>query len=454
MSKIEKFVIHGLWNKKNVELKFKDNRLILVGENGSGKTTILRIIYAFLASRIDILKQENFQYIELYIYGQDIKKLKSDIENLNYIDSIDSDMLMKEMPISIRRRMSRIYNDSDTIDYDDFVELLDDNFNERDKNQILNYVYRNKYNISEDINFTIIYFPTYRLVEKEVSIFNNYYSTLSSNSLYNPRLKIDYKLNSFNMDNKKSKEIIENGMHGLEVYIESYLESIKLKADDSATKLNYQSFKGILKREYKNILDYNINEDDIEKVFNSVNSDVLSEDEKKSIKDQLKNIIDNKDKKNEDYDNIVLYFYEKLYLRYKEIKDEEKYILEYFNLCNKYLNNKELVYKEDEFRYEIILKDDYTNKITLSDLSAGEKQIVLMFAYLYLLNTNDERIMFIIDEPELSLSLPWQKDFLVDISNSPRCEGLISATHSPFIFENDLDVYVEYLGNFINLLRD
>ena len=87
MSKIEKFVIHGLWNKKNVELKFKDNRLILVGENGSGKTTILRIIYAFLASRIDILKQENFQYIELYIDGKVIKKLKSDIENLNYIDS-------------------------------------------------------------------------------------------------------------------------------------------------------------------------------------------------------------------------------------------------------------------------------------------------------------------------------------------------------------------------------
>lgn len=240
----------------------------------------------------------------------------------------------------------------------------------------------------------------------------------------------------------------------MEIYIGNYLESIKLKADDSATKLNYQSFKGILKMEYNNISIDNINEDDIEKVFNSVNSDILSEDEKKSIKYQLKNIIDNKDTKKGDYDKIVLYFYEKLYSRYKEIKNEEKYILEYFNLCNKYLNNKELVYKEDEFRYEIILKDDDTNKITLSDLSAGEKQIVLMFAYLYLLNTNNEKIMFIIDEPELSLSLTWQKDFLVDISNSPKCYGLVSATHSPFIFKNELIEYVAYLGDYVNILEN
>lgn len=44
----------------------------------------------------------------------------------------------------------------------------------------------------------------------------------------------------------------------------------------------------------------------------------------------------------------------------------------------------------------------------------------------------------LIDEPELSLSVPWQKKFLPDILSAESCAGLFAVTHSPFVFDNNL----------------
>jgi hypothetical protein len=57
----------------------------------------------------------------------------------------------------------------------------------------------------------------------------------------------------------------------------------------------------------------------------------------------------------------------------------------------------------------------------------------------------------LIDEPELSLSVPWQKRFLVDIINGDFCAGLVAVTHSPFIYDNKLKPYAHSLGEFASL---
>lgn len=83
----------------------------------------------------------------------------------------------------------------------------------------------------------------------------------------------------------------------------------------------------------------------------------------------------------------------------------------------------------------------------LSNLSSGEKQIVSIFSLLYL--TNEKNYMVLIDEPELSLSVKWQRFFLEDIKNSISCKGLIAVTHSPFIFDNSLDRFAHGIGEFV-----
>jgi hypothetical protein len=53
-----------------------------------------------------------------------------------------------------------------------------------------------------------------------------------------------------------------------------------------------------------------------------------------------------------------------------------------------------------------------------------------------------------IDEPERSLSVPWQKEFLVDMLRTGYGSALFAVTHSPFIYENELDSYARSVEEF------
>lgn len=45
LNKIERVKISDLYGSKTIDAKIDDNTLIIVGENGSGKTTFLRILF-------------------------------------------------------------------------------------------------------------------------------------------------------------------------------------------------------------------------------------------------------------------------------------------------------------------------------------------------------------------------------------------------------------------------
>ncbi|PYE27967.1 putative AbiEii toxin of type IV toxin-antitoxin system [Paraburkholderia silvatlantica] len=85
--------------------------------------------------------------------------------------------------------------------------------------------------------------------------------------------------------------------------------------------------------------------------------------------------------------------------------------------------------------------------VPLESLSSGEKQMISLFSRLYLYP--GEKII-LIDEPELSLSIDWQRKILPDIVNAPTSAQVIAITHSPFIFENELDPYARSLSLEIN----
>ena len=69
----------------------------------------------------------------------------------------------------------------------------------------------------------------------------------------------------------------------------------------------------------------------------------------------------------------------------------------------------------------------------LEALSSGERQLIVMFSHLIFKNESNPSGVFIIDEPELSLHIDWQKDFIrYAIEANPNTQ-LILATHSPDI---------------------
>ena len=175
---------------------------------------------------------------------------------------------------------------------------------------------------------------------------------------------------------------------------------------------------------------------------------MLSPEDSIQIKEQLSRMKKVNAPVHQTYEQIVYYFYSMLHERYLQLKEDEKIILSFFDACNDYLVNKEFVYDAKQYKYEIRITDgSEVRTIDLEHLSSGEKQVVSVFSYLYL--SKPEQFLILIDEPELSLSVPWQKKFVVDIAKGNQCAGVVAVTHSPFIFDNELRPFAHALEEFI-----
>ena len=140
------------------------------------------------------------------------------------------------------------------------------------------------------------------------------------------------------------------------------------------------------------------------------------------------------------------YYISKLISIYDNQKPLSDKLVKFTEICNKYLVNKRIIYNESTLQLDIISSDDEEKTIDINDLSSGEKQVVSIFSKVYLeLSTPS---IFIIDEPEISLSIEWQKQFLIDIYKSRKVNLLIATTHSPFIFKNEFREYTKDMDIF------
>jgi predicted ATPase len=134
---------------------------------------------------------------------------------------------------------------------------------------------------------------------------------------------------------------------------------------------------------------------------------------------------------------------------HQELEAREAKLVNFCRACNEYMVDKEFRYDSTNYTFTIIPtnRDASDGEIKLQNLSSGEKQIVSLFSHLYL--SGGKSYFVLIDEPELSLSVVWQRKFLLDIRKANFCSGLVAVTHSPFIYENDLHKYARGLGEFV-----
>ncbi len=82
------------------------------------------------------------------------------------------------------------------------------------------------------------------------------------------------------------------------------------------------------------------------------------------------------------------------------------------------------------------------SRLQLNSLSSGEQhELVLHYDLLFRVQPNT---VVLIDEPELSLHVEWQKRFLPDLKQIVELSGFdaVVATHSPFIVGDDDDLMV------------
>lgn len=70
---------------------------------------------------------------------------------------------------------------------------------------------------------------------------------------------------------------------------------------------------------------------------------------------------------------------------------------------------------------------------SISALSSGERQILIILAHLSLNRLLMKDGVFVVDEPELSLHMAWQDMFVDAVQSANPKLQLILATHSPAI---------------------
>ena len=99
--------------------------------------------------------------------------------------------------------------------------------------------------------------------------------------------------------------------------------------------------------------------------------------------------------------------------------------------------NKKLIVKDEEAYIEL----SKTTKHSIDKLSSGERHLLTFLTLFLIIGRN--RDFFIIDEPEISLNMKWQRKLMPLLSELSPNSQIIVATHSPSIAHKNSNYLVE-----------
>jgi len=455
---IKKFKITGLFGFRNVDIDFDDNVKILIGENGFGKTTILNSLYYLLNKKYTKLSNIEFETMELNFEKEEkIQFTKFELES--YINYIESNNNNRRMPLSVLKHLETL-DLSEFINNDDIHEekIIDFIKNSEIRHfapmqimvrEISKYikdypsfdVFDRLEKIRNTLNFSILYLPTYRRVEEDLKNLGSFKERIihrNDGRSYYRELEEDLEVTD--------DTLIHFGMEDVRKKIITVEQEIEKSTITGFSKLTGQMLSLFLNG-FRKVQDSEIEELDentIKIILHRVGDNIPQKD-----KDGILKLLKDKAKLKEKKDLVSFIF--KLIDIYNEHKHLDDKIKNFRDVCNEYLVDKQFRYDESSVDLDIY-RNGTDEKVEINKLSSGEKQIISIFSKIYLEKT--ENLIVLFDEPELSLSLPWQKRLLPDIMNSEKCKFLLAVTHSPFIFQNKLESHAVGINMYMDDINE
>ncbi|MGY1530217.1 AAA family ATPase [Luteimonas sp. A649] len=454
MSQITGFTITKLFGSRNISLEITNGALILVGPNGAGKSTVINIFYFFVTRQWDRLLEYDFQAVAVSSGDRVIETTRDQIFGLQRLNRALADIAPMSRPGRLINRLRELGQleefflvaSKNTGDRRRFAEIL--SVPPSEILQLHHYLMRRvpdtegesqdsprvelERALAEVVSGRVLYLPTYRRIEKDLKeIFPDLeehirrFGILESAG-FSARSSGHYvDLVSFGMNDVK--ENVDRRMGEMRDY------SLKQYNDLSATYL-----RDVIRGQGDSFVAKDLNElteERITEILDRVDETALPAKDKSLLLKKVKQIQQKKKSSLALSDKFLAHYFSRLVAVNVEIGERERDITSFVQVCNAYLNpSKKMVY--DEIKFSIRTEDESGKRIELAALSSGEKQIVSIFSHLYLDDAVNQVV--IIDEPELSLSVPWQKRFLIDIMRSGKCSMLLAVTHSPFIYEQEL----------------
>jgi predicted ATP-binding protein involved in virulence len=432
-SQLKSFSILGLFGFKDIKIPFEKEATILIAENGSGKTTILNTLYYSISCKFHKLSLIDFDSIILEFVSGDRVEIRKDDFKVSDLSRRDLFYLVDRLRgAATEREIEAINGDVRRLSLKQLFEQVIDLYQEYgltipEKFETLLDEKSKREIIQKNLGEFVLYFPTYRRIEEDLK-------NLGYSEERFERLRFD--------DNKfDDNKLIQFGMDDVRNQFDKLINDIKNSALTIFSKVTGDMLTQFLG-------DLEIDEDMRTSIQPETLKIVLSRVGEKNIsisnRQRIENLVQSGEIFDDNYKQLV-YFLSKLISLYAQQKEKDELIKKFAEICNKYLNKKSIIY--DEANVNIYINQSMTNTpIPLGSLSSGEKQIISLFSKIYL--ELSENFILLFDEPELSLSIEWQRLLLPDILKSGKCKLLLAVTHSPFIFDNELDLNAHDLESF------
>lgn len=435
---IKAFRAEGILGGTTYHLNVGQTATIIVGPNGTGKSTFLNLFYLFLSRQWTRLAEYDFVRLTLFHEGGEVSITREDILTLdalprapvrikNYFNILSQN---NQLDIIFKNSMTKAEREtiSNTLKIGPIEVSSLSRFVNREIGASKAAITADNYIKSLNIG-RILYMPTYRRIEKDIrSIFPDIEDRLRDRFIAS---------NISGREDDNFKEIVSFGMSDVEKIIRDFISSVKDYQRVSTETASQEYIRDIVRGRISSYSLRGIRELNDEVVLDFIERldvNLFTQNDREELTKKIEKLRQrtpgqpNKDMR------YLGFYVEKLLAAHTQVTMQEQPLLDFGRNVASYLgNNKRVIFKNLEFK----IVDSITGApITLDQLSSGEKQIISIFAYLLL--KKDSNYILFIDEPELSLSVPWQKKFLPDILETGSCKNLFSVTHSPFVFDNDL----------------
>ncbi len=406
---------------------------VIYGANGCGKTTFLRCLSAVFAQNESILLNEKVKKIVIRYYDDTILKFVE----VEKISNDKSEMVKDE-------RMSTLLQQYDWDRFSDSVlnrfksilfgvnRGISDNIdiNEED---ITNAIYR----VRIQDNY-LSHSDTYRLARLILRYLDNKRKSIRGRSIRNvldlsdPSLTID----GISMDVIEDL-LVERVNYAKRISTGKVIKALFDTIADACDSNSSNQEEEIIDIEYKRIL-----LDNKDRLITALKSE-----ENNTVIERIINILENVSVDQELSDVGQNKLLKKLICNMIRELNQESETLRPINklmeVYNEYIGpDKYLVISEESAEVHFVKSND-VHKIEA--LSSGEKHLLVLLTIFVIEGYN--RNLFMVDEPEISLNMEWQRKLLPLLSELAPNSEIILASHSPSIAHDNSQCLVELERN-------
>lgn len=431
--KLKKITITGLKNmNRRICVCFSElNVSVLYGENGCGKTTLLRLINAILSYDDNALLNESVEEIEIIYEGQEGEKR-----------------------VKIQKEEVRITNDEESAD-------------ENDENDVfIMYRYNwEKLKESELAKATSMLFGVNRGITNTITISHEYLHSNIVRSRFATIFRNGNELRDFCYYLCKKINMNQSSMRGLNIKDTFDFSAAVLTVDNiEMNVIEYLLIRGY--RRAKQVSVMRVQKalfDTLADACNSINTEESDLVQLKELlsknKDKLINTLNQIETNtlsekiitilNEEDVSVIVQECEgnplltKLIVNMSMELEKEEGLLQAVKklkeVFDEYIGpQKSIEIDEDYVKIIFNNSDDYHN---ITDLSSGEKHLLVLLT-LFIIEGR-ERDILMIDEPEISLNIRWQRKLMPLLSELAPNAQILVASHSPSIAKADTKYLVE-----------